>query len=326
MNNSISTLETHAEKLASTLPPLLIEAERVASTVFQGIHGRRHAGQGDEFWQYRRYSPGDSPRNIDWRRSAKSQTTHDNSGVFIRQKERESAQTLWIWAGGGPGMDWSSQWSNVTKKHRVSVLSLALAHLLIRGGEKVALVGGQTSPSNSQKNIHTIARQLENHDHASGDLPSGHHFPPNGALVCFADFLSPLPDLHQVFQFLARQKLKVWLVQVLDPAEMNLPYTGRIKFQLPSGDQELLHSDVASIRSSYIDRIRAHNQDLSAMVRKWGWRHLVHTTEQPPEATLLSLYQNITGHNTRERQNNMEASSNLEDDSISTNQYGDRRA
>ncbi|OUS16515.1 hypothetical protein A9Q97_02265, partial [Rhodospirillales bacterium 47_12_T64] len=126
MNKPISMLETHAEKLASTLPPLQIEAERVASTVFQGVHGRRHAGQGDEFWQYRRYSLGDSPRSIDWRRSAKSEKTGDNSGVFIRQKERESAQSLWIWTGSGPGMDWSSQGANITKKHRASVLGLAL--------------------------------------------------------------------------------------------------------------------------------------------------------------------------------------------------------
>ncbi|MEH6630063.1 MAG: DUF58 domain-containing protein [Halopseudomonas aestusnigri] len=321
MNKPISTLETHAEKLASTLPPLLIEADRVASTVFQGIHGRRRVGQGDEFWQYRRYSPGDSPRSIDWRRSAKSQTTSDNSGVFIRQKEKESAQSLWIWAGGGPGMDWSSPWSNVTKKHRVSVLGLALTHLLIRGGEKVALVGGQTSPSNSRKNIYTIARQLESNDHASGELPSGHHLPQDASLVCFADFLTPLSEQRKAFQFLASQKLKVWLVQVLDPAEMNLPYSGRVKFQQPFGDQELLHSDVDSIRNSYIDRIRAHNQDLSSMVRKWGWQHLIHTTDQSPEATLLALYQNISG-----RQGNSETFSNSEANNPQADQFGDRHA
>ncbi|WP_419903773.1 DUF58 domain-containing protein [Kiloniella sp.] len=321
MTKPISTLETHAEKLASTLPALLIEANRVASTILQGIHGRRHAGQGDEFWQYRRYTPGDSPRTIDWRRSAKSQTTRDNSGIFIRQKERESAQSLWIWAGGGPGMDWSSQWSDVTKKHRASVLGLALTHLLIKGGEKVALVGGQTAPSNSRKNLYTIARQLENNDHASGELPSGHHLPQNSALVCISDFLTPLSEQRKVFQFLASQKLKVWLVQILDPAEMNLPYSGRVKFQQPFGDTELLHSDVDSIRDTYIDRIRAHNQDLNTMVQRWGWQHLTHRTDQSPESTLLALYQSISG-----RQSLSDRPMASEDTKVRLNEPGEHHA
>ena len=294
MRKQSTLLETSAEKLASTLPPLLIESERVASTVFQGVHGRRHAGQGDEFWQYRHYCPGDSPRNIDWRRTAKSDQLGDNSGIFIRQKEWESAQSLWIWTGGGPGMDWSSQWSNVTKRHRASVLSLALANLLIRGGEKVALVGGNTAPSNSRKNLYTLTRQLENSDHATGELSSRHHLPQHSALVCFSDFLTPLAEQKKLFHFLAKQNLKVWLVQILDPAEMNLPYSGRVKFQQPFGDREILHSDVDSIRDSYLDRIRAHNNDLSVMVKKWGWQYLLHTTNHTPESTLLTLFQSIS--------------------------------
>ncbi|HIP80173.1 MAG TPA: DUF58 domain-containing protein, partial [Kiloniellaceae bacterium] len=40
-------LRHRAEQLAATLPPLLVAAERVASTVAQGVHGRRRVGQGE---------------------------------------------------------------------------------------------------------------------------------------------------------------------------------------------------------------------------------------------------------------------------------------
>ncbi|WP_085901092.1 DUF58 domain-containing protein [Kiloniella majae] len=307
-----SDLETSSEKLSATLPPLLIEAERVAATVFQGAHGRRHVGQGDEFWQYRHYSPGDSPRKIDWRRSAKSDPNSENSGIFIRQKEWESAQSLWLWNSNGPGMNWASDKNLVTKKHRASVLSLALAQLLVRGGEKVALAGSGSSPSNSRKNLYTIARQLENQQQegqitedndqevqpADCELPHGHRFSQHSALVCFSDFLAPLSEQKQIFANLAHRNLRVWLVQVLDPAEMNLPYVGRVKFQQPNSDRELLHSDVESIRDLYIDRIRGHNKDLSRLVKKWGWNHILHTTDKSPESTLLTLYRSIS-----ERQN-----------------------
>ena len=61
-----------ARQLASTLPPLLVAAERVAPTVAQGVHGRRRVGQGETFWQFRRYQPATPRQRIDWRQSAKS--------------------------------------------------------------------------------------------------------------------------------------------------------------------------------------------------------------------------------------------------------------
>ena len=41
-----------------------------------GAHGRRRAGPGSAFWQYRAYDPGESIRNIDWRRSAQGRQCH----------------------------------------------------------------------------------------------------------------------------------------------------------------------------------------------------------------------------------------------------------
>ena len=61
-----------AEALGARLPPLLVAAERVASTVAQGVHGRRRVGQGDSFWQFRPYVSGDPVNRIDWRQSARS--------------------------------------------------------------------------------------------------------------------------------------------------------------------------------------------------------------------------------------------------------------
>ena len=82
-----------AEALAIRLPPLLIAAERVAATVAQGVHGRRRVGQGDSFWQFRRYVAGDPLGRIDWRQSAKSGRPAPD-GWFVRETEWEAAQTI----------------------------------------------------------------------------------------------------------------------------------------------------------------------------------------------------------------------------------------
>src|ERR1700722_16982198 len=98
-----------AEALAGRLPPLLVAAERVASTVAQGVHGRRRVGSGDSFWQFRGYSPGDAITRIDWRQTAKSER------AYIRENEWEAAQSVWLWADRSPSMAWHSARNLPTK-------------------------------------------------------------------------------------------------------------------------------------------------------------------------------------------------------------------
>src|SRR4051812_34764592 len=94
--------QQRAEHLASRLPPLLVLAERVAATVAQGVHGRRRVGQGETFWQFRRYQPGDSAEDIDWRQTAKTDR------IFVRETEWEASQSVWIWRDASPSMRWRS--------------------------------------------------------------------------------------------------------------------------------------------------------------------------------------------------------------------------
>ncbi|MFC7551412.1 DUF58 domain-containing protein [Pseudoroseomonas wenyumeiae] len=91
-----------AEALGARLPPLVVAAERVAATVMQGVHGRRRAGQGDAFWQFRPYTPGDALNRLDWRQSAKSDR------LFVRETEWEAAQSVALWRDAGETMRWSS--------------------------------------------------------------------------------------------------------------------------------------------------------------------------------------------------------------------------
>src|SRR5258706_14680868 len=87
-----------AESLAAALPPLLVEAERLASSIWLGVHGRRKAGMGETFWQFRRYRVEDPATAIDWRQSAKSQH------LFVRERGWEAAETVWFWRDASVGM------------------------------------------------------------------------------------------------------------------------------------------------------------------------------------------------------------------------------
>src|ERR1044071_6317373 len=135
-----ATLQHRAEQIAGRLPPLLVAAERVAATVAQGVHGRRRVGQGETFWQFRQYEPGDSAQRIDWRESAKSQR------LYVRETEWEAAQSVWLWRDASPSMDYASSGALPTKRSRADLLLVALAALLVRGGERASMLGTGMPP------------------------------------------------------------------------------------------------------------------------------------------------------------------------------------
>ena len=149
-------LRDRAEQAAAVLPPLLVAAERVAVTVAQGVHGRRRVGQGETFWQFRQYEAGDAATAIDWRESAKSQR------LYIRETEWEAAQSVWLWRDASASMDYSSAshlpgavWP--TKRDRAELLLVALASLLVRGGERLTLLASGIAPMRGRVALSRLA-------------------------------------------------------------------------------------------------------------------------------------------------------------------------
>src|ERR1700744_5138340 len=103
--------------LAATMPRLILEARRVAATVIHGLHGRRRAGSGENFWQYRRFVSGEPASRVDWRRSAR------DDHLYVREQEWEAAHTVWIWADRSPSMLFASTLAQQSKLHRTLVVA-----------------------------------------------------------------------------------------------------------------------------------------------------------------------------------------------------------
>ncbi len=285
--NSLA-LRQRAEQLAATLPPLLVAAERVAATVAQGVHGRRRVGQGETFWQFRRYHFGDQPQLIDWRQSAKSDR------VFVRQTEWEAAQSVWLWRDGSASMVWRSADSLPDKRTRTDLLTLALAALLLRGGEHVALLGSGLRPMGGRAALNRLAVIIEQERADGADLPPDVPLPRNAQVVFIGDFLAPLDEVDRVVRGYTEGGVRGFILQVLDPAEETLPYDGRIRFEGLEGEDPWLLSRVESVRGDYKARLRAQRAGLQAIARAAGWTFASHHTDQPPQTALLALYTALT--------------------------------
>jgi len=279
-------LQHRAEQLAARLPPLLVEAERVATTVAQGVHGRRRVGTGETFWQFRQYQPGDPVPRIDWRESAKSMR------LYIRETEWEAAQSVWLWRDGSPSMDYASRPELPTKRARVDLLLLALAALLIRGGERVALLGTGVPPASGRAVLSRLALTL-GRSAAPADLPAFEPLPRYGQVVVLGDLLAPLDALQAVVGRFAAAGLRGHLLQVLDPAEETLPFAGRVRFEGLEQEAPLVVSRVETVREEYMQKLAHHREGLAAIARATGWSFGTHRTDRPPHTALLALYSTL---------------------------------
>jgi uncharacterized protein (DUF58 family) len=284
-------LEMAAHALAKRLPALLVEASRVAQTVAHGIHGRRRAGPGETFWQFRQYGSGDAAPLIDWRRSASS------DHLFIREREWEAAHTVRLWTDLSPSMVFRSHLGSDLKRDRAVVLSFAIGELLIDGGERVGLLGG-AAPSAGRKTISKIAVEL------SRDLQQGKEFqslPPRAMLsrfsecILFSDFLDPPETFAPIFEHIAAQGVRGHLVQILDPAEETLPYTGRVEFSGIESADRMLAPRAEDLRKAYIDRLERHKDAIAGLARRLEWSYLIHHTDRPAGEALLALHTYLSG-------------------------------
>ncbi len=283
--------ESEAHLLADRLPELAMEGIRISQTVVHGVHGRRRAGPGETFWQFRQYQDGDTMQQIDWRRSGSS------DHLFIREREWEAAHTVWLWPDISTSMAFNSHLSNTPKRDRSLVLMFALVEMLVRAGERTAMMG-LTTPSGSRKTTTRIAEMLSANLKQNGllqSLPPQQRVSQFSSVVWISDFLDPIEGIARRIAELAASGSTGHLVQVLDPAEETLPYRGRCEFIGLEDSTRWLSDRAETLRDVYRQRLLAHRAAVQDLARKNGWSLLVHHTDRPASEPLLKLIMRLRG-------------------------------
>jgi uncharacterized protein (DUF58 family) len=276
-----------AEALGTALPPLVVAAERVASTVLQGVHGRRRAGQGDAFWQFRPFVPGDAAARVDWRQSAKSDR------LFVRETEWEAAQTVLVWRDASASM--------AGKRERAELLLLALGSLLLRGGERVRLFDSPAAPRRNfagRSGLSALAHTLSGMGDAGGLPAADPSLPRHGRCVLLSDFYTPPEAVQRAVTALAAVPLQGQLVQIVTPAEEEPALQGRILLQGLEGEAPVLVANAEPVFGAgrpFRQWFANHRAALADIARAAGWGFLAHRTDHPPATALLALYQALGG-------------------------------
>lgn len=284
-------LHDRAEQASRALPPLLVAAERIAATVILGVHGRKRAGPGESFWQYRPYSYGDSTQRIDWHKSARSDR------VFIRENEWEAANTLWLWPSPSVSMDFRSHLSQVTKRDRADLIALALGALAVRAHERVGLIGAPFAPGHARPALIRIAEWVA--EHKGPALPEAQRMTRLSSAVLVGDFFEPTGAVAKSMTRIAAAGVTGHLIQVVDPAEETLPYAGRMEFHDMAGPLKFLANKTESLRDAYGAKFASHRERLRDIAHRLGWSFTVHRTGEPVARLLMVMHGLIGGGRSR---------------------------
>jgi uncharacterized protein (DUF58 family) len=268
----------------------MVAAERVAATVAQGVHGRRRVGTGDSFWQFRPFVTGDTTGRIDWRQSAKSDR------AYVRDMEWEAAQTICLWRDASASMAWRSSPALPEKRDRAELLLLALASLLTRAGEQIRLIGIPARLFAGRQALDALCRYLPARTEG---LPAPGPLPRHATAVLMGDFLSPLEAFQATIAGLAAHPVRGQVLMILDPAEADLPYAGRVKFRGLEGEADAVIPRVQGIREAYGEALARHQSGLAAICAAAGFGFAIHRTDHPPEAALLALFMALDANATR---------------------------
>jgi uncharacterized protein (DUF58 family) len=283
--HTAETLRSRSETIAATLPALLADAQHLSATVLLGTHGRKRAGTGDEFWQYRPAEAGDALRAIDWRRSARS------DGHFVRQTEWQAAQSVMIGVDDSASMTFTGSAKRPSKLRRAQTLGMAIAILAVHGGERVGLTHLTDPPRGGRVQLLRMAQaMMDGHEEGDYGAPRPKALPVGSRAVFFSDFLGDPAPIEQVLGRAADRGVKGALVQVLDPDEEAFPYDGRTVFESMSGAIRFETLKAKSLRDEYLARLAERKDRLQQAARRTGWRYHVHHTDQSAEPALLWLY------------------------------------
>src|SRR6202453_2043670 len=272
--------------LAAAMPRLILESRRVAATVLHGLHGRRRVGPGENFWQYRRFVSGEPASRVDWRRSAR------DDHLYVREREWEAAHTVWIWPDRSPSMVFASTLGRDTKLFRALVIALALAEILVEGGERVG-IPGLMRPTGSRNVIQRMAQAIVHDRSERASLPPNFSPSPLAEIVLLSDLWSDIADVRRTFTQLSGSGARGHVVQIVDPAEETFPYWGRIEFVEPEGGGRITAGRAQTSRTDYTARVARHRAEIRAETDRLGWSFIIHRTHRPASELLMALHARI---------------------------------
>jgi uncharacterized protein (DUF58 family) len=287
------------------LAPLRFRAQAVADGVNFGAHRSRRRGAGVEFGGHRNYLPGDDLRFLDRR----SMLRHDR--LIVREFETETERGLRLVVDASRSMAYRSEGAPGAKLAYSALLAAALGRVALAGQDSVSLDfvggGGAASMSSStgleafERLVYSLERVtpegdvLQTPDELDATLARVSRRARRGSVIAvFSDFLD-LPDgAEERIAALASGGRLVVGVRVLDPAEVNFPFEGPVRFKSSEGRHEV-ETDGGAARSAYLSALREKMTKIREKMLAQSGRFVEVTSGDDPIEAVRAILTAIEG-------------------------------
>ena len=284
-----------AEELSNKIPSLYVKADRIANTIWEGMHNRNKDGLGDNFWQFRKYEYGDPAHLIDWKKTAKSNET------FIQEKELQTLQNFVIWRDTSKSMNFRSSESIDTKLYRANLFTLALTIILSKSGENIVLNGLKSKLLKGGNAVNFVSNQInEKVIDSYKSSPNVNEIKNNSDVILIGDFLNNIIETEKTIKELSNRGINGIIIQILDPAERFFPYKGRINFNGLEGEQNILIGKAESVRNDYKKAIKIHIDKLEKFTTSYSWKYFLDTSDQEASISLQQICNTLINSNNLE--------------------------
>lgn len=272
-----------------------IQARRLTTETFAGQYRSGFRGQGLDFYEYREYTPGDEPRFIDWKVTART-------GIpYVRTFREEREQVLLLAVDTSASMAYAGAQSEDTKLEYAARLAAVLSYSAALNGDKVGLLlygcrpHFYLPPAKGMKQSRRIVREIlsaaagEADDSAEDVAAEILRTQRKRALVILiSDFLTP-PDKQAVGKLHFRHELIP--VRLADPAELELPAAGAVRLLDPESGA-LMEADLndPALREFHRRAVSAHRAEWSRIFAQLGIDALDLLTTQDFIPALRALF------------------------------------
>ena len=284
-----------AEELSNKIPSLYVKADRIANTIWEGMHNRNKDGLGDNFWQFRKYEYGDPAHLIDWKKTAKSNET------FIQEKELQTLQNFVIWRDTSRSMNFRSSESIDTKLYRANLFTLTLTIILSKSGENIVLNGLKTELLKGGNAVNFVSNQInEKIVNSYKSSPNVNEIKNNSEVILIGDFLNNINETEKTIKELSNRGISGIIIQILDPAERSFPYKGRINFNGLEGEKNILIGKAESVRNDYKKAIKIHIEKLEKLTTSYSWKYILDNSDQDASISLQNICNTLTYSNNTE--------------------------
>ncbi len=293
----VSVSQTGLIRLNGAARTIALDVLRVNS-LQTGAYVSHFRGRGMEFDESRPYQPGDDPRSIDWRVTARS--TEAYTKLFREERERPVLLLVDL----RPNMHFATQgaFKSVCASRAAALLAWAAHH---RGDRLGGLIFGATShrelkPKLGRQAALRFVHELAEHadwNTDAGAAPAGDDQPlshamaslrrvarPGSLVVVLSDFAGFDRNAQSYLSSVARHN-EVLAVWITDPIERELPPPGR--YRLVSGSEELAIDTVApAARRDYTAAFEARRRALETFCQTYGVHLMPMSTGEDPVTAL----------------------------------------